>query len=167
MSYLKLRDTLPTFFWESNMLIHYFVGNWPISYGNEEQRKIQKLWRSRAAPDIHPQLLAVYYDLAHEVFASIKSVLHPTILYEDLNSNSMEETKKLLKIMDLDAELAEEACKALARDSQNGIFGQRGNESVIFTDEMRINIDAAFQECGSKYRFDTPLSEIREHIQLD
>ena len=149
------------------MVCDFQIGNWPIIHDNEKHKGLQKLWLKRSTPYNHHEALAVYYDVIHETFEQLKDVFHHSILYEDLNSNPLEEAKKLLQVIGLNQDLAGEACKALENDSQNGILGQRGKGSITITDQMKMEIDAALKECGSNLSFASDINVIRQRIQVD
>ena len=157
----------PTFFFESNLVCDYYIGNWPIAYNNDKLRKLRKHWLTRSTPYTHHKTAAIFYGLAHRAFQENKDMINHSILYEDLNSNPLEEAKKLLQVIGLNQDLAGEACKALENDSQNGILGQRGKGSITITDQMKVEIDAALKECGSNLSFASDINVIRQRIQVD
>ena len=148
------------------MVCDFQIGNWPIIHDNEKHKGLQKLWLKRSTPYNHHEALAVYYDVIHETFEQLKDVFHHSILYEDLNMNSLEEAKKLLIVMNLDPNLAGEACKAFENDSQNGLLGKRGKGSIRISNQMIVEIDAALKECGSTFNFDTDIDLIRQFIKI-
>lgn len=57
------------------------------------------------------------------------------------------------------------ALKALERDSQNGMVGQRGHAGISVPDKVWQEMDAILEEVGSPVRTRMPLQDFRAVIK--
>lgn len=101
--------------------------------------------------------------LAH--YLANKTTYNHTIIYEDFMNNVRGETEKLFAVMELDKEWMGEALKAIDMgDSQRGLLGGRGNQSIELTPKQCQEIESFFQDLLPELSWDMSLDDFRKLV---
>ncbi len=72
----------------------------------------------------------------------------------------------MFQLLGLNTEHIPAALEALKEDSQQGIFGPRG-DIVVITDETFSKVDRVLKEYGLPLKVDMPYTEYKRVVQLD
>ena len=95
---------------------------------------------------------------------AIKHVYHKRMIYEDIIADTEKHLREIFQIMGLNSEHIPLALAALKKDSQQGMFGKRGNSEITLTAEDFDRCDRVFQEAGLPFSSDMPMEEFRKII---
>jgi hypothetical protein len=166
-SFMKIVNSLPTFALVSGMAEKFAWDHASIPYD-------EPIWWDRlrtyssgrhSFTTLEEKLIFGYAGEMSDYFKH-KDDYHMVVLYEDILEDSEREAQRLFKLLGLDSQHIPHALEALKEDSQQGIFGARGDGNIVVLDSTHDKVDQLLKEYGIPIRLSMTVQEYKKVVEL-